>query len=229
MSGSPAAISPLPQIVVGNDVYAQFAAPRAPRRARRASRPNIHEHVQPRARSTQYNTVAEIRGSGEARRSRAPRRAPRLVGSRDRRHRQRHRRDRRARGRAHSQGRRREAEAHDSLRAVHAARRKACTDHRPTPTRTSGSSTSSRRCSSSTTAPGRITGMALQGREELRDMWKSMMQPRDGARPARREVGQQDRHRSPVVPAVRRAGVQLRPAHARLRLDAPLAGRRLRA
>ena len=28
---------------------------------------------------------------------------------------------------------------------------------------------------------GRITGMALQGREELRDMWKSMLQPLSGA------------------------------------------------
>ncbi len=54
---------------------------------------------------------------------------------------------------------------------------------------------------------GKITGMALQGREELRDLWKSMFQPLAslwGSR-ARRSVGDQDRDGSPFLLAIWRA------------------------
>ena len=60
MSGSPLAVSPLPQIVVGNDVYAQLA-----RLCARGERPRIEADVHNtlgRDTLTQSNTVAEIRG-----------------------------------------------------------------------------------------------------------------------------------------------------------------------
>ena len=60
MSGSPLAVSPLPQIVVGNDVYAQLA-----RLCMRGERPRIEADIHNtlgRDTLTQLNTVAEIRG-----------------------------------------------------------------------------------------------------------------------------------------------------------------------
>ena len=74
---------------------------------------------------------------------------------------------------------------------------------------------------------GRITGMALQGpRRSARPV-----EVDDGAaqrpRSARRALGQQDGNRPSLVHPVRRAGVQLRPAHARLQPHASLTGRRL--
>jgi carboxypeptidase Q len=61
MSGSPAAISSLPQIVVGNDVYLQFS-----RLAKRGVPVRIEADIQntfTRDTLQQWNTVAEIRGS----------------------------------------------------------------------------------------------------------------------------------------------------------------------
>lgn len=61
MSGSPAAVSPYPQIVVANDVYAQFA-----RLIQRGERVRIEAEVTNTFtpnRLDQFNTVAEIRGS----------------------------------------------------------------------------------------------------------------------------------------------------------------------
>ena len=61
MSGSPIAISPHPQIVISNEDYSQFQ-----RLARRGERVAIEADVKntfTRDELTQYNTVAEIRGS----------------------------------------------------------------------------------------------------------------------------------------------------------------------
>lgn len=61
MSGSPSAVSPVPQIVVGNDEYAQFQ-----RLARRGEPVRIEADIKnsfTRDSLEQYNTVAEIRGS----------------------------------------------------------------------------------------------------------------------------------------------------------------------
>lgn len=61
MSGSPAAISSLPQIVIGNDVYLQFS-----RLAKRGVPVRIEADIQnsfTRDTLQQWNTVAEIRGS----------------------------------------------------------------------------------------------------------------------------------------------------------------------
>jgi hypothetical protein len=61
MSGSPAAISSLPQIVVGNDVYLQFA-----RLARRGVPVRIEADIRnsfTRDTLQQWNTVAELRGT----------------------------------------------------------------------------------------------------------------------------------------------------------------------
>ncbi len=61
MSGSPAAISPIPQIVVSNDAYAQFE-----RLLRRGEPVRIEADIDntfTRDTLPQYNTVAEIRGS----------------------------------------------------------------------------------------------------------------------------------------------------------------------
>ncbi len=61
MSGSPSAVSPVPQIVVGNDEYAQFQ-----RLARRGEPVRIEADIKnslTRDSLQQFNTVAEIRGS----------------------------------------------------------------------------------------------------------------------------------------------------------------------
>jgi hypothetical protein len=61
MSGSPLAVSPMPQIVVGNDVYAQLA-----RLSMRGDHPRIEADIHntfTRDTLTQSNTVAEIVGS----------------------------------------------------------------------------------------------------------------------------------------------------------------------
>lgn len=61
MSGSPAAISPLPQIVIGNDVYSQFQ-----RLALRGEKVRIEANISnsfTRDTLQQWNTVGEIRGS----------------------------------------------------------------------------------------------------------------------------------------------------------------------
>jgi carboxypeptidase Q len=61
MSGSPAYISPIPQIVVGNDTYSQFE-----RLARRGERARLEVDISntfSRDTLSQWNTVPEIRGS----------------------------------------------------------------------------------------------------------------------------------------------------------------------
>jgi hypothetical protein len=61
MAGSPAAISPMPQIVIGNDVYAQFQ-----RLLRRGETVRIEADIKntfTRDTVQAYNTVGEIRGS----------------------------------------------------------------------------------------------------------------------------------------------------------------------
>ena len=61
MAGSPAGISPMPQIVVGNDVYAQFQ-----RLVRRGETVRIEADIKnsfTRDTLPAYNTVAEIRGA----------------------------------------------------------------------------------------------------------------------------------------------------------------------
>jgi len=61
MSGSPLAVSPVPQIVVGNDVYSQLA-----RLSKRGEHPRIEADIHNtfgRDTLKQSNTVAEIRGS----------------------------------------------------------------------------------------------------------------------------------------------------------------------
>lgn len=61
MSGSPSAVSPVPQIVVGNDEYTQFQ-----RLSRRGEPVRIEADIKnsfTRDSLQQYNTVAEIRGS----------------------------------------------------------------------------------------------------------------------------------------------------------------------
>lgn len=61
MSGSPEAISPVPQIVIGNDVYSQLQ-----RLVRRGEHVRLEANISnafTRDRLDQYNTVAEIRGS----------------------------------------------------------------------------------------------------------------------------------------------------------------------
>ena len=174
MSGSPDAISPFPQIVISNENYSQFQ-----RLVQRGERVSIEADIKNtigRDQVDQANTVAEIRGTEKPDEVGAARRAPRFVGPRDGRHRQRNRLDRGARGRADSQGRRRkpkrtirfvlfsgEEEGLFGSQAYVKAHRKELDNIQAVLVLDNGT--------------GRITGMALQGHDDLRDLWKSMMAP----------------------------------------------------
>lgn len=174
MSGSPAAVSPLPQIVVGNDVYSQFA-----RLAKRGEHVRIEADIRnsfTRDTLQQWNTVGEIRGSEK------PDEVVLLGAHLDS-------WDLATGGTDNGTG---------SIAVLEAARiLKAAGVH---PRRTIrfvlftgeeeglfGSQAYAAAHAAELdrmqavlvldNGSGRITGMSLQGREELRDMWKSMLQP----------------------------------------------------
>jgi hypothetical protein len=176
MSGSPAAISPLPQIVVGNDNYAQLE-----RLARRGQgeRARIEADVKnsfTRDTLEQWNTVAEIRGSEK------PDEVVLLGAHLDS-------WDIATGGTDNATG---------AIAVLEAARIIKASGVRPKRTirfalfsgEEEGLFGSQEYADAHEkeldkfqavlvldNGTGRITGMAVQGREELRDMWKTMLQP----------------------------------------------------
>ena len=174
MSGSPSAVSPVPQIVVGNDEYAQFQ-----RLARRGEPIRIEADIRnsfTRDSLVQYNTVAEIRGSEH------PDQVVLLGAHLDS-------WDISTGGTDNGTG---------AIAVLEAARILKATGVRPKRTirfvlftgEEQGLFGSQAYAASHEkeldryqavlvldNGTGRITGMALQNREELRDMWKSMLAP----------------------------------------------------
>ena len=75
---------------------------------------------------------------------------------------------------------------------------------------------------------GAIRGQALQGRDELEGLWHQLLAPVASLGADTRPERVQVRHRPPQLPALRRAGVQLRSAAPRLLPHPPLAERYLR-
>jgi carboxypeptidase Q len=174
MSGSPSAISPVPQIVVGNDEYAQFQ-----RLVRRGEPVRIEADIKnsfTRDSLGQYNTVAEIRGSEH------PDQVVLLGAHLDS-------WDISTGGTDNGAG---------AIAVLEAARILKATGVRPKRTirfvlftgEEQGLFGSQAYAASHEkeldryqavlvldNGTGRITGMALQNREELRDMWKSMLAP----------------------------------------------------
>ena len=170
MSGSPGFISPVPQIVIGNDDYVQF---------QRLIRGGEHVRIEADITNTftrdtlqQYNTVAELRGTER------PDEVVILGAHLDS-------WDLATGGTDNGAG---------AIAVLEAARILKASGVQPQRTirfvlftgeeegllgsqayvesARQASSTRFRRCSCSTTAPARSPGMALQGRDELRDMWR---------------------------------------------------------
>ena len=180
MSGSPSAVSPVPQIVVGNDQYAQFQ-----RLARRGEPVRIEADIRnsfTRDSLQQYNTIAEIRGSEH------PDQVVLLGAHLDS-------WDIATGGTDNGTG---------AIAVLEAARILKATGVRPKRTirfvlftgEEQGLFGSQAYAASHEqelgryqavlvldNGTGRITGMALQNREELRDMWKSMLAPVAGLGP----------------------------------------------
>jgi len=178
MSGSPLAISPLPQIVVGNNTYTQFA-----RLALRGEHTRIEANITntfSREPVQQYNTVAELRGTEH------PDEVVLLGAHLDS-------WDLATGGTDNGTG---------AITVLEAARILKAAGIRPKRTIRFVLFTGEEEGLFGSQAyaeahqreldkfqavivldngTGRITGMELQGREELRDMWKSMMQPLTGA------------------------------------------------
>ncbi len=174
MSGSPSAISPYPQIVIANDDYAQFE-----RLVRRGERVHIDADIRnsfSRDAVQQYNTVGEIRGSEH------PDEVVLLGAHLDS-------WDLATGGTDNGSG---------SIAVLEAARILKAAGVRPKRTirfvlfggEEEGLFGSQAYAASHERAlgkyqavlvldngTGRITGMALQGRDELRDMWTSMLSP----------------------------------------------------
>ncbi len=62
---------------------------------------------------------------------------------------------------------------------------------------------------------GRVTGMSLQGHNDLRDTWRALFAPVGSLGPFAVRAAEQDRDRPSVVRALRRAVVQLRSGYSR--------------
>lgn len=174
MSGSPAAISPVPQIVVGNDVYMQFQ-----RLSRRGERVRIEADIRnsfTRDTLTQWNTVGEIRGTEK------PDEVVLLGAHLDS-------WDLATGGTDNATGSIAVLEAARILKAAGVKPKRTIRfvlfsgeeeglfgsqayagDHEKELDRMQAVLVLDN-------GSGRITGMSLQGREELRDMWKAMLQP----------------------------------------------------
>lgn len=174
MSGSPAYVSPIPQIVVGNDTYAQFE-----RLARRGERVQIEAdiaNVFTRDTLEQWNTVAEIRGSEK------PDEVVLLGAHLDS-------WDLATGGTDNGTGAIAVLEAARILQAagVHPKRTIRFALFSGEEEGLFGSQEYAMKHEKELdkfqavlvldNGTGRITAMALQGREELRDMWKAMLQP----------------------------------------------------
>ncbi len=174
MSGSPLGISPLPQVVVGNDVYSQFQ-----RLARRGERVRIEANIQNtfgRDTLTQWNTVGEIRGTEK------PNEVVILGAHLDS-------WDIATGGTDNGTGSIAVLEAARILKAAGVKPKRTirfvlfsgeeeglfgsqayAADHEKELDKVQAVLVLDN-------GSGRITGMSLQGREELRDMWKAMLQP----------------------------------------------------
>ena len=174
MSGSPAAISSLPQIVIANDVYQQFQ-----RLARRGQTVRIEADIKntfTRDSLQQWNTIAEIRGSEK------PDEVVLLGAHLDS-------WDIATGGTDNGTGSIAVLEAARILKAAGVKPKRTirfalfsgeeeglfgsqayAADHRKELDRIQAVLVLDN-------GTGRITGMALQGRDELRDMWKAMLRP----------------------------------------------------
>ena len=104
-----------------------------------------------------------------------------------------------------------QAQAHDPVHSVQRGRGGPARARGPTPRRMRPRPTAFRRCWCWTTAPARSPARRCKGRASSRD---SGMHCWPRSRPRRRQRAQrlQDRDRPPELPALRRSGVQLRPA-----------------
>ena len=180
MSGSPSVISPVPQIVVGNDTYAQME-----RLVQRGEPVRIEADIRnsfTRDALEQYNTVAEIRGTEH------PEQFVLLGAHLDS-------WDLATGGTDNGAGAIAVLEAARILEAAHVRPKRSirfvlftgeeqgllgsqayAAEH----------AREADRCQAVLVldnGTGRITGMALQGREELRDMWTTMLAPLSGLGP----------------------------------------------
>ena len=175
MSGSPNRVSPLPNLVISHEDYALFE-PAHPRQGDAAASRARSRTRSGRKPVQQWNTVAEIRGSERPGQvvilgahldswdlgtgttdngtgSMVVLEAARAIAQ---------------------SGSSRSARSGSSCSA---GRKRDCSARGPTPRRMRRRPTASRRCWCWTTAPGAITGQALQGRDELAGLWKPLLAP----------------------------------------------------
>ena len=226
MSGSPNRVAPLPNIVIAHEDYAHARAPAH----RRASSPRLEGRVENtigRVPVQQWNTVAEIRGSER------PGQVVILGAHLD----------------SWDLGTGTTDNGTGSMVVLEAARALAQSGLKPKRTIRfilfSGEEQGllgSRAYAAAHAAEadsiqavlvldngtGAIAGQALQGRDELEGLWQPAARAGRVARRRQRCAARQERHRPPQLPALRRAGVQLRPAAAGLQPHPPLPERHLR-
>ena len=76
---------------------------------------------------------------------------------------------------------------------------------------------------------GRVKSIGLQGRYDLREIMENVVEPfKEAVNLEELSMRSDDGHRSPVVPAPRRAGIRRRPGRGRVSQDAPHRKRHLR-